>query len=113
MTRSTRHSQGRSNPGARSRRRLGAAVLVAVLAATLAAPMIHAEANADAALAASLCERIERLVDDLFGRVTAALRPERLGQKPDADPSATTTSTDVTLDDGAALRPERLGGKSD
>jgi hypothetical protein len=113
MTQHT-HPQSRATAGARSRRRLGTAVLaIAALAVVLAAPAAQAHPQADAGLAAAFCERFERLLDDLVGSVTAALRPERLGQKPDDEPTAVTSADDGTVDPGTSLRPERLGGKSD
>lgn len=104
--------QGTPTIGARSRRRLGTAVLMAaVLAAVLAAPASPADAASNTARAVAVCERLERLVDDLFGRVLGALRPERLGQKPDPEPTAAPSSDDLVEDDPPALRPERLGGR--
>lgn len=113
MTQHT-HPQCRATAGARSRRRLGTAILaILALAVVLAAPAAQAHPQADAALAVAFCERIERLVDDLIGRVTAALRPERLGQRPDTEPTAFTSADDGTFHDRSHLRPERLGGRPD
>lgn len=104
--------QGQPTAGARSRRRLGTAILAAaVLAAVLAAPAAPADAAGHASRAVAVCERFHRLVDDLFDLVFAALRPERLGEEATTAPIPAPSSNDPTEDDPPGLRPERLGSR--
>lgn len=104
--------QGQPTAGARSQRRLGTAVLAAVvLAAVFVVPAAQASAAGDASRTFAVCERFERLVDDLFDLVFGALRPERLSQEADAAPSPAPSTHELVENDPPTLRPERLGGR--